>query len=115
MIKHALLIQSALYIIVKSTRSFTQSVLYKMSKSCAFCSKRNVHNCKKYTVITESVLSKLLKDVHFIHSALYNTVKSTLSFTHSVLYKMIKRCEIYSKRNVHNCKKYTFIYSKFTL
>jgi hypothetical protein len=66
-----------------------------MSKSCGFCSERIVHNCKKYTVITESVLSILLKDVHFIQSALYNTVKSTLSFTHSVLYKMIKRCEIY--------------------
>jgi len=48
LLKNVLFIKSALKTIVNSTRYFSQNVLYKWW-NMRFCSRRTVHNCKKYT------------------------------------------------------------------
>ena len=125
-LKHALLIQSALYKIVKNaffTKSalikiiktcasyqsalykivknafFTKSALIKIIRNCASYSKRSVQNCQRTRSLLKVHLLKSFKYALVIESAQYKKVKNTF-FTKSALIKMIKTCVSYSKRSV---------------
>jgi len=102
-LKHALLIQSALYEIVKNA-FFTESALTKFIKTCASYSKHTVQNCQGTRSLLKVHLFKSLKHTLLIQSALYKIVK--ISFlTKSALIKIIKTCASYSKRTVQICKR----------
>jgi len=77
--KHALLIQSALYKIVKNT-FFTKSAFIKIIKTCASYSKRTVKNCQRTRSLLKVHLLKSLKHALLIQSALYKFVKELVLY-----------------------------------
>ena len=75
-LKHALLIQSALYKIVKNA-FFTEIALIEINKKCASYSKRTAQNCKRTRSLLKVHLVKSLKHALLIQSELYKIVKKT--------------------------------------
>ena len=78
-LKHALLIQSALYKIVKN-EFFTKSALITITKACASYSKRTVQNCKRKRSLLKVHLLQTLKHALLIQSALYKIVKERVLY-----------------------------------
>jgi len=78
-LKHALLIQSALYKKVKNA-FFTKSALIAITKTCASDSKRTVQICKRTRSLLKVHLLQSLKHGLLIQSALYQFVKERVLY-----------------------------------
>ena len=78
-IKHALLIQSALYKIVKNA-FFTKRALIKVIKTCASYSKRTVQICKRTRSLLKVHLLQSLIHALLIQSAMYKIVKERVLY-----------------------------------
>ena len=77
--KHALLIQSAQYKVVKE-RVLSKSALIKIIKTCASYSKRTVKICKRTRSLLKVHLLKSLIHALLIQSALYKIVKDRVLY-----------------------------------
>ena len=77
--KHALLIQSALYKIVKNA-FFTESALIKIINTCASYSKRTVQICNRTRSLLKVHVLQSPKHALLIQSALYKIVKERVLY-----------------------------------